>query len=462
MAETLKDLAVKFIESAKSETNPTFRDFYLEKAGELLRGQIEVEKLKVTTGSTQIIIERNEGDIMDKKYDIKAEQIGAVGDDARAEGNIFLKQAIADTLQTDNADLIKELQTVLEKYKTRSSDSTVPDKLTGAIALSKKGDSQEALKEVHKVRAEIEAVTNADETPKLNSFVKQTSPDFIDIEQKARILPWKRLDPDEFTINAEKIGDNEIKATLRFLERYGIARLRLSGQYPDEEILRSYFELIGQVAGVQNDFPDEIKTIRPKLEVDPNTGDSARDLGFHVDGTQAEDQPALLAFQYVKTADFGGNSRFVDLASVIKDLPADRKDALLFNLSRKDAAVFDKKDMRLETSIFHFPDETSLACRIRFDDVIKCIKECREDYEYLGNAVYNKYEIKFKPNPGDIIIFDNWRVMHARSEIYGDAQRVHRRVWMNALNTEHQDKYNLGIRPLPEYVIAEMKKQNGL
>ena len=288
---------------------------------------------------------------------------------------------------------------------------------------------------------------------------KILAPEFISSLERARISPWKTfIDFNDFRIERERIGDIETEDTLRLLQKYGICHLRLFGQSPDESTLRAYFESIGQVMSVQNDFQGEVKNITPSPDLKPNTGDSAGDLGFHVDGTQHEDQPALLAFQYVVTGDLGGNSRFVDVARILQDMPNEIRETLLLNLSKSDTAVFEKKEMRLESPIFHFPDGESLACRIRIDDVIN-VKDChREDFDYLRNLLLDKsYGIIFKPRPGDIIIFDNWRILHARDSVLGNAQRHHRRVWMEALLPRHQPTYHLGIRPISIELKALMQ-----
>jgi alpha-ketoglutarate-dependent taurine dioxygenase len=287
---------------------------------------------------------------------------------------------------------------------------------------------------------------------------KILEPNFVSLTEKAKISHWKTfVDFNEFRIERKNLGDIETEDTLRMLQKYGICQLRLSGQNPDENTLRAYFESIGQVMNVQNNFHGEIKNITPSPDIKANTGDSAGDLGFHVDGTQHKDQPALLAFQYVVTADLGGNSRFVDVASILHDMTPEIRERLLIKLSQSDTAVFEKNDMRLESPIFHFPDGESLACRIRIDDVISVKESCRDDFEYLrAFLIDEQYGIKFQPRQGDIIIFDNWRILHAREIVLGNAQRHHRRVWMEALLTRHQPFYNLGIRPIPTDVKARM------
>jgi hypothetical protein len=375
------------------------------------------------------------------------------------EEDLFVRQPVSEALELDKESLLQDLREILEQI---GSDDKNPllhlvEQSVDGIEGGKNDVTAESLEGLIGRRDEIFAIRGDASSSKtgLASLLNRTAPRWVDEERRSRIIPWRRIDPEMFIMKRDKIGDDEVQDTLFRLQYFGISLLRLSARLPDEEILESYFSLLGQVAGVQNDFIGEIKTIRPKAEVDPNTGDSAQDLGFHVDGTQAFDQPALLAFQYVKTADFGGTSRFVDLAGVLKEIP--NRDEILVNLARPDAAHFEKKDMAYDGPIFSFPDGHSIAGRLRFDSVMSVNDECKEDFETLRNAIHDGYEISFKPHPGDIIVFDNWRLMHARTEIYGDAQRVHRRVWMNALHMEYQGKYLLGIRPIDAKIEAKMK-----
>lgn len=283
-----------------------------------------------------------------------------------------------------------------------------------------------------------------------------SSPDFVNGFEFERIEPWTTfVHHDQFRIESEQIGDIQIEATLNMIQRYGLCHLRLYGQTPDENTFRAFFESIGQVMPEQNLFPGDVKDITPKPDIEPNTGDSKGDLGFHVDGTQTPDQPALLAFQYVKPADVGGNSRFVDIAAILFDLERAAFERVLANLSVSDAATFEKSGMKLVSPIFHMPDGESLACRIRVDDVITVRPSLRDDFEILKSALLNeKYGVKFKPRAGDIVIFDNWRILHARDTVLGFNQRHHRRVWMEALLPHYQPYFRIGIRPLPVQLKA--------
>lgn len=281
-------------------------------------------------------------------------------------------------------------------------------------------------------------------------------------EERARIDLWASgLPSQRFLVEEEKLGDLAQTRILDNLERYGICLIRPVGLASTRELVDSIIQMIGTPTEWQNEAPGPLKEIRPRANVDPNTGNSKGDLGFHVDGTQHSAQPPVLLFQYATGATLGAHSKFADAARIIHDLPVEVRARLLTNLARRDAATFIKGKGHYVGPIFSFSATDALMCRIRFDDVIEVNGKCRDDFELLRKAFDDPYyAIVFQPRDGDIVVFDNWRVMHARTEVYGTRDRHHRRVWFANLKLEHQTKYYLGIRPIPRQVAAQIQLHN--
>jgi alpha-ketoglutarate-dependent taurine dioxygenase len=448
VSKSLFHLANQLIDRAEKTENPVIFNLLVSQAGEYYALHPEFEKFKLKIE----LLKEQRGKKMESK------ESSNIGDQS-----VFIEQLKLEIAELPPEKFAEELKTLISKLIPLSSDDQnrqALEKTTNAELLNSQGKTEEAVTELESVREQVSAIVDK-ETPVVSKLLQQSSPKFISALQRAKIEPWRRLPERQFTIRTESFGGIEVEETLELVQRYGIALIRLVGHSPTSEVTESVFRLIGQAAGQQNDFEGEIKELKPTPGIEANTGSSAGDLGFHVDGTQAAHQPALLMFQYVQTADIGGNSRFVDMAKVLLDLDEETRTRLLLNLSAKDAATFSKKDMIHSGPIFNFPDRHSLACRLRYDDVVKLRDDCKEDFEFLKRITNDGYENFFKPLNGDIIVFDNWRIMHARTEIYGMRQRFHRRVWMDALNEEHQANYLLGIRPVPVNILAEIQKQNG-
>jgi alpha-ketoglutarate-dependent taurine dioxygenase len=126
-----------------------------------------------------------------------------------------------------------------------------------------------------------------------------------------------------------------------------------------------------------------------------------------------------------------------------------------------DAATFSKKNMKHTGPIFYFSPTGSLVCRVRFDEVIQVHSDCRADYDLLKEKFNDpKYAMEFKPREGDIVVFDNWRVLHARDEVFGMHVRRHWRGWISNLETTLQPDYYLGIRPFSTNIAAQVEAVN--
>jgi hypothetical protein len=281
-------------------------------------------------------------------------------------------------------------------------------------------------------------------------------------EERARIDLWASWFPNQrFLVEEEKIGDLARTRILDNLERYGICHVRPVGLASNRELVESIIQMVGAPTEWQNGTRGPIKDIRPRSAVDPNSGDSKGDLGFHVDGTQHVDQPPVLLFQYATGATLGAYSRFADAARIIRDIPVKRRSSMLSNLARSDAASFNKGNREYMGPIFSFSPTDALMCRIRFDDVITINRKCLEDYRLLKRMFDDPYySIVFQPRDGDVLLFDNWRVMHARTEVHGTRDRHHRRVWFANLKLELQPKYYLGIRPISRELAAKIQRMN--
>lgn len=258
------------------------------------------------------------------------------------------------------------------------------------------------------------------------------------------------------------IGDVENERVLTNLEKYGICLLRISGLPAESYAVEEVARFIGPACERQNQFVGRIKELRPEPEGLVNSGDTSKDLGLHVDGTQHEDQPDILIFQYVTEPQIGAHSVFVDAAKVLLDIDERRRHQILVNLARPNASRFSKRNMVYTGPIFSISNTgASVKCRLRFDDVIEVNPDCRESFEYL-RAAFNddQYRTSFRPRDGDIIVFDNSRVLHARDQVFGPRVRIHRRMWISMLKPNLQSQFYLGVRPLPMQTLAAIKKAN--
>jgi alpha-ketoglutarate-dependent taurine dioxygenase len=292
---------------------------------------------------------------------------------------------------------------------------------------------------------------------------EETMLELADDYQRNKIERWNKLYTSEFLYAAKSLGESECREILDRVQRYGICQFRFIAQSAEEEILYSMERLMGPAFDEQNDFKGKVNTLRPSSAGAANSGQTSKDLGLHVDGTQHTIQPAMLIFQFVAEPKHGADSIFVDTASALFDLDDKVRKEVLAKLARPDAATFSKKGMTYTGPIFSLTHLETVACRARFDEVIQVHPTCEAEFNLLKEQVHkDKYKIRFKPIEGDILIFDNWRLLHARDEVFGERTREHRRMWLYGLLQHLQSDYKLGIRALGLENLLAIKQANNI
>jgi alpha-ketoglutarate-dependent taurine dioxygenase len=291
-----------------------------------------------------------------------------------------------------------------------------------------------------------------------------------------KITPWQHLEESEYLESCSALEPQVISRALEKIEKNGLCLIRLANHASNKEDFESMLEdSFGSLYESQNKFPGKVKKISPDPEADvaATTGDSPKDLPLHVDGTQTENTPPILAFQYVAGPKMGGYSTFLDLSYVLSQFNYEELDEILSVLSKKDCATFYKKNkfylegketvVELKYSGPIFTTECyahSLSCRVNFGSIMTVKDEYLEQFNKFRDAVKNVEVFSIKPMEGDIIIFDNWRLLHGRKSIAGHHNRHHYRSWINELNRSNRRNYRIGIRPVHTYLTAKIHEQS--
>lgn len=272
-----------------------------------------------------------------------------------------------------------------------------------------------------------------------------------------RIEPWSTLREDQYLIEIERLGDTEIKRVRSNLTKLGFALIRFAGQTPDTKIIEALAKCLGPVAQDQNEVPGAIKSIKPVHEKPANTGDSAKALGAHVDGTQHDQTPSMLIFQYVHGADYGALSQFWDAAHILMELDEDHRHRLLTGLAAPDAGKCEKNKRAYHGPLIRKVTPSSVALRFRIDEVLEVSQALKDDVELL-RARFSERALEYTPRRGDIAVFDNGRVLHGRDDVGGTAQREHRRMWIECVHEDLMHQIHLGIRPIASKTMAEIDR----
>lgn len=458
--EKIKAELDALLNEARNEPNPVIREAMLKGAEVYFRAHaysLLDDEEKKTIGALVM------GD--SHTYNINNSQVGALGPNSKAEGNTFFQNNPAAKEDVDLPALAKELSGILPilNQKAKQSDDYISiGELAKAEKAATKGDREQALAALTAAGPEAFESARDSGADLTAETILKTMPGVVTDLDMARIDLWdSRLNPDDILLEEPILGDEFHRRMLRLLERKGICQIRLTAHDPAEDILKGIARMLGELTEYQNEFIGSVKRITPKPEGALNSGDTSQDLGFHVDGTQHPDTPELLIFHYETVASVGAISLFMDTACALSHIEEPKRSQLIKNLARHDAAVFEKKGMRFEGPIFQLTPGNTLRCRLRFDGVITPHPECQDDFELLKEIFTSgRFNLEFRPREGDVVVFDNWRVMHARTEVSGIRQRAHWRGWIDRLKPGLQPYHFLGIRPVPLNVLAEIEEAN--
>ncbi len=135
-------------------------------------------------------------------------------------------------------------------------------------------------------------------------------------------------------------------------------------------------------------------------------------MDFHTDP-----KAKYIAWYCVKQSSVGGESLIIDFADVVKALDENsfhnlKKLKTIDSYQNVDVPFYDESNG--EPNFYYSP------WRISKDDKTKYEKELIE----LSNVINNIQPIKILLDPNDILLIKNKRVLHTRSEIGGDFNRL--------------------------------------
>lgn len=284
-----------------------------------------------------------------------------------------------------------------------------------------------------------------------------------DDEDRAGVELWDdTFDWHRVIVRTSTLGDAAREAIEHHLTRFGLVVIRYEAvDVPARAVLEHVVADLGQPASRQNLFEGSVKRIRPVPDGLSASGDTSHDIGWHVDGTQHRGlQPELLVFAYVTEPKVGGFSTFADGARILASLEPGLRRRVLLALARPDAGIFRKRGMTATAPLVAANGLGGLALRLRFDDVLTVHPEVHWAFETLRTAYADpRFTLRFRPREGDLVVFDNHRLVHGRSAIHGACIRAHDRVWIPRVHGPLRRRIELGARPVEPALLGLMHVQ---
>ncbi|WP_283189648.1 TauD/TfdA family dioxygenase [Pseudomonas sp. PMCC200344] len=197
----------------------------------------------------------------------------------------------------------------------------------------------------------------------------------------------------------------------------------------------------------------------------PHTDGSFLNGITYVDGVAKKiTPPKFVILQCVSKPEFGGDNFLVDGQKIYNDLLANQAD-ILKTLMTSGSVTYCRDDLlSMDCSVFEKINDSKLRIRYRYDSTAFLPEWASAAFKYIQNqySTNEDYIINVSLEPGDILVMDNLRVLHARHKfIDGSKKRKVRRLWIaddssvifeNILN---QSPVRRAMSPFQKYNIAQ-------
>ncbi|WP_264211133.1 trimethyllysine dioxygenase [Leisingera thetidis] len=164
-----------------------------------------------------------------------------------------------------------------------------------------------------------------------------------------------------------------------------------------------------------------------------DTAYSTVEIGPHTDGTYAIDSPGYQAFHCLEFDGTGGESIFVDAFKVAEVIREQDPEAFEVLASVPVPAQYkgDGVHLMAENPVIGLDRDGGLR-KITYNNYDRApfrLEDSRQAAFYRSLGLFNRlindpaYQLRFGLRPGTVVLFDNWRVLHAR-----EAYEGHRRL----------------------------------
>ena len=225
----------------------------------------------------------------------------------------------------------------------------------------------------------------------------------------------------------EVMSDEGVKTWFKHIQRTGFALVTESPATPE-----ATKNLMERMAYIRNSIFGGFSVWDNKLENPDDTAFTSLSIEPHTDGTYVHDAPGLQTLHCIKRDSIGGENQLVDGLAIAEKMRHDYPDAFDTLCNVNIPGRYIKPDTYLEAyrPLFRvnnngdviqvsFNNHDRAPFRLENDQMSKFYKAYKI-FHNLANDSSRQFE--FMLNPGKVITFDNWRLLHARSSLTGYRQ----------------------------------------
>ena len=225
----------------------------------------------------------------------------------------------------------------------------------------------------------------------------------------------------------EVMSDGGVKTWLSHIQRVGFALVIEAPETPEATKI-----LMERVAYIRNSIFGGFSVWDNKLESPDDTAFTSLAIEPHTDGTYLHDAPGLQTLHCIKRDSIGGENQVIDGLAIAEKMRYEFPDAFNTLCTVNIPGRYIKPDTYLEAQrpLFRinsngdiiqvsFNNHDRAPFRLEYEQMAK-FYDAYKIFHNLANDSSRQFE--FMLDPGKVLTFDNWRLLHARASLTGYRQ----------------------------------------
>ncbi|MDC1536803.1 trimethyllysine dioxygenase [Candidatus Thioglobus sp.] len=225
----------------------------------------------------------------------------------------------------------------------------------------------------------------------------------------------------------ELMSDGGIKTWLTHIQRVGFALVIKTPETPE-----ATKDLMERMAYIRNSIFGGFSVWDNKLENPDDTAFTSLAIEPHTDGTYVHDAPGLQTLHCIKRDSIGGENQLIDGLAIAEKMRHEHPDSFEILCNVNIPGRYIKPDTYLEAHrpLFRVNDNDDIIqvsfnnhdrapFRLENNLMVK-FYDAYKIFHNLANDTSRQFE--FMLDPGKVLTFDNWRLLHARSSLTGYRQ----------------------------------------
>ena len=231
----------------------------------------------------------------------------------------------------------------------------------------------------------------------------------------------------EMTYDSLMSDNSGVKTWLSHIQRTGFVLLHDSPATP--EATQAMME---KIAYIRNSIFDAFSVWDNKAANHEDTAYTSLAIELHTDGTYVHDAPGLQTLHCLQREAIGGDNQFIDGLAIADEMQQKHPQAFatLCNVQVPGHYIGENIHLQTHRSVFRTNSDGEVL-QVSFNNHDRAPFRLQEDemarfYEAYGIfyrlAHQSRRQFQYCLNPGTILTFDNWRLLHGRASLTGYRQ----------------------------------------